>query len=46
MPVKTGRRSGGFVELIDGPPAGSWVLLRAASFVLPGDLVKPLRTAG
>jgi HlyD family secretion protein len=44
--VKTGRRGGGFVELLQGPPAGSWVLLRAASFVLPGDLVQPQRTAG
>lgn len=41
--VKTGRRSGGYVELLDGPPAGALVLLRAASFVLPGDLVKPIR---
>ena len=40
--VKTGKRAGGFVELIQGPPAGSRVLLRAASFVLPGDVVKPL----
>ena len=44
--VKTGSRSGGYVELLQGPPAGSWVLLRAASFVLPGDLVKPIRTPG
>ncbi len=44
--VKTGRRSNGFVELTDGPPAGAWVLLRAASFVLPGDLVKPIRNPG
>ena len=44
--VKTGSRSGGYVELLQGPPSGSWVLLRAASFVLPGDLVKPLHTAG
>ena len=41
--VKTGRRGGGYVELAEGPPAGSWVLLRAASFVLPGDLVKPIQ---
>ena len=40
--VKTGKRSGGFVELVQGPPAGSRVLLRAASFVLPGDVVKPI----
>ncbi len=44
--VKTGRRAGGYVELLQGPPSGSWVLLRAASFVLPGDLVQPQRTAG
>ncbi len=45
-PVKTGRRSGGYVELIVGPPAGSRVLWRAASFVLPGDVVRPvLQTA-
>jgi len=40
--VKTGRRSGGFVELLDGPPAGAVVLYRAAAFVLPGDLVRPI----
>ncbi len=44
--VKTGRRGNGYVELMQGPPAGSWVLLRAASFVLPGDLVQPQRQAG
>ena len=43
MPVKTGRRAGGHVELVQGPPLGSWVLLRGASFVLPGDVVKPIR---
>jgi len=42
VPVKTGRRSGGYVELLQGPPTGSRVLSRAAAFVLPGDLVRPL----
>ncbi len=42
VPVKTGRRAGGYVELVDGPPAGALVLSRAASFVLPGDLVTPV----
>ena len=46
VPVKTGRRSGGYVELLDGPPAGALVLLRAASFVLPGDKVNPIRAGG
>ena len=43
--VKTGRRAGGYVELVQGPPEGSRVLLGAASFVLPGDLVKPVEVS-
>jgi HlyD family secretion protein len=39
--VKPGQHVGGYVELIQGPPAGSRVLLGGATFVLPGDLVKP-----
>jgi len=42
VPVRTGRRAAGIVELVQGPAAGSRVLLGAASFVLPGDLVKPI----
>jgi HlyD family secretion protein len=45
-PVRVGRRGGGFVELVQGPPAGSRILLGAASFVLEGDLVKPQEVAG
>lgn len=41
VPVRAGRHGGGFVELLQGPPAGSRVLLGAASFVLEGDTVKP-----
>lgn len=41
--VKTGARGGGWVELVSGPPAGSRVLQRAASLVLPGDVVKPVQ---
>ena len=40
--IKTGRRSGGYVELLQGPPEGARVLLGAASFVLPGDVFKPV----
>ncbi|HEX2558677.1 efflux RND transporter periplasmic adaptor subunit [Phenylobacterium sp.] len=43
--VKTGARGGGFVELVSGPAAGSRVLQRAASLVLPGDVVKPVQAA-
>lgn len=40
VPVKTGRRGGGFVELVEGPPVGSQVVKAAAAFVLEGDRVK------
>lgn len=40
--VRTGDRSGGFVELLQGPPAGSLVLMTGASFVLDGDKVAPV----
>jgi HlyD family secretion protein len=41
-PVKTGAHQGGYVEIVQGPPAGSRVLLGASAFVLPGDLVRPI----
>ena len=44
-PVKTGGRAKGYVELTEGPPAGSRVLLRSASFVLPGDKIQPVEDA-
>jgi HlyD family secretion protein len=40
--VRTGQRSGGFVELLQGPPAGSRVLVTGSSFVLDGDKVAPV----
>jgi HlyD family secretion protein len=40
--VRTGERSGGFVELLQGPPVGSRVLVTGASFVLDGDKVAPV----
>jgi len=42
VPVRTGDHSGGYAELLQGPPAGSRVLMGAAAFVLPGDAVKPV----
>lgn len=39
--VTTGERGGGFVELIKGPPSGSRVVERAASMLVPGDIIKP-----
>ena len=41
VPVRTGDRGGGYVELLSGPPVGSVVVAKAASQLLPGDFVKP-----
>lgn len=45
-PVRTGQRGGGWVELLDGPPAGTRVLLGGSAFTLDGDLVAPTDAAG
>lgn len=43
VPVKTGARgSGGLVEILQGPPAGTRVVERAGAFLLDGDLVRPV----
>jgi HlyD family secretion protein len=41
VPVRTGMRGGGLVQLVDGPPAGARVVANAASFLLDGDRVRP-----
>lgn len=47
QPVRTGARAGGWVELLQGPPAGSRVAMGGGAFLLEGDLVRPVdRTAG
>ncbi|MGC1300945.1 MAG: efflux RND transporter periplasmic adaptor subunit, partial [Caulobacteraceae bacterium] len=43
LPVKTGARANGMVELIDGPPPGTRVLLGGGAFVLDGDVVRPIQ---
>jgi len=45
VPVRTGLRGSGLVELVQGPPAGTRVVSSAASFLLDGDLVKPTEGA-
>ena len=42
VPVKTGARADGKVELLQGPPPGSKVLLGGGAFVLDGDKVRPV----
>ena len=41
VPIKTGVRSGGWVELLDGPAVGAPLLLSGGAFVLDGDKVRP-----
>jgi HlyD family secretion protein len=43
--VRTGTRAGGWVELLQGPPAGARVALGGSAFVLDGDLVRPVQAA-
>ena len=45
IPVRTGARSGGWVELVQGPAEGTRVLLGAAAFALEGNLVRPVAAA-
>ena len=42
VPVKLGERTGEFVQLVQGPPAGSRVLLVGAAFTLDGDTIEPI----
>ncbi len=46
VPVTVGRRGGGYVELVQGPPLGARVLLGSQGFVLDGDKVAPLPERG
>jgi HlyD family secretion protein len=39
VPVRTGARGGGFVELLKGPSPGTRVALGGGAFLLDGDLV-------
>jgi HlyD family secretion protein len=40
--VSTGRRAGGWVQLVTGPPVGTPVLLGGGAFVLEGETVRPV----
>ena len=42
VPVRTGARADGLVEVLSGPPPGARVLLGGGAFVLDGDLVRPV----
>ncbi len=40
--VKLGERSGDYVQIVEGPPAGTRVLEVGTAFILEGDLVRPV----
>jgi HlyD family secretion protein len=42
VPVTTGQRGGGFVELITGPAPGARVVEKASAMLVPGDFVRPV----
>jgi HlyD family secretion protein len=42
VPVKLGERTGDYVQLVEGPPAGSRVLAVGTGFVLEGDTIAPI----
>jgi HlyD family secretion protein len=44
VPVKTGARAHGLVEILSGPRVGELVLLGGGAFVLDGDTVHPVRS--
>jgi HlyD family secretion protein len=43
--VRTGARSSGWVELVQGPAEGTRILQGAAAFALEGNLVRPVAAA-
>jgi HlyD family secretion protein len=42
MPVKLGGRVGDYVQIVEGPPAGSRVLATGSAFTLDGDVITPV----
>ena len=42
--VKIGQKGGGWAQLIQGPPAGTRIVLGGASFVTDGDVIRPAAT--
>jgi HlyD family secretion protein len=42
--VKVGQKGGGWAQLVQGPPAGTRVVLGGASFVADGDIIRPAAT--
>jgi len=41
-PVRLGERYGDYIQVVEGPPAGSRVLATGAAFTLDGDVIEPI----
>jgi HlyD family secretion protein len=41
VPVKVGQKGGGWAQLVQGPPAGTRIVLGGAAFVTDGDVIRP-----
>lgn len=39
--IKVGQKGGGWAQLVQGPPAGTRIVLGGASFVTDGDVIRP-----
>jgi len=42
--IKVGQKGGGWAQIVEGPPAGTRIVLGGASFVADGDIVRPANT--
>jgi HlyD family secretion protein len=42
VPVTTGQRGGGYVELLTGPRDGAQVVEKAGAMIVPGDYIRPV----
>jgi HlyD family secretion protein len=45
VPIRTGERGSGLVQLVSGPPEGAPVVENAAGLLLDGDAVRPVEGA-
>jgi HlyD family secretion protein len=45
IPVKTGIRDGGWIEIVEGLSSGDTVVTKAGAFVRDGDKINPVPVA-
>ena len=45
VPITTGQRGGGYVEIVTGPPAGTRVVAKYATMLVNGETIRPVLAA-